>query len=296
MASAKYGIIGGSGLYTFDGLEQRDEVEIETPYGPPSSAVVLGDLSGKPVAFIARHGPAHRIVPTEIPVRANIWALKLLGVERIVSVSAVGSLREDIHPLDFVVPDQLIDRTRGRSGTFFGSGVVAHIPFAEPFCPDLSGRAADALQLAGARVVRGGVCVVIEGPAFSTRAESFLYRSWNADIVGMTALPEAKLAREAEICYATMAAVTDYDCWRDDPDGEVSVRTVVENLGKSIEIARRGIEGLLSAADAARECDCGSALEGAIITAPEAIPERRRRELEVVAGRVLRAPVATTST
>ena len=295
MASAQYGIIGGSGLYKFEGLEQRDEVEIETPYGPPSSAVVLGDLNGKRVAFIARHGPGHRIVPTEIPARANIWALKLLGVEQIISVSAVGSLREDIHPLDFVVPDQLIDRTRGRTGTFFGDGVVAHIPFAEPFCPDLSRRTAETLQLAGSRVVRGGVCVVIEGPAFSTRAESFLHRSWNADIVGMTALPEAKLAREAEICYATMAAVTDYDCWRDDPEGEVSVGTIVENLGKNVETARRGIEGLLSAPDAARECDCGSALEGAIITVPEAIPERRRRDLEVVAGRMLNVPVPATS-
>ena len=233
MAEAEIAFIGGSGLYDIDGLTNAEQVSIDTPFGPPSDAITVGTLEGRRVAFLARHGKGHRHLPSEIPFRANIYALKLLGVERIISISAVGSLQEGIAPLDMVVPDQIIDRTRGRVSTFFGDGVAAHVGFADPFCQDLR---RDLMETAWNRSVTvhyEGVYLVMEGPQFSTRAESNLYRSWGASIIGMTALPEAKLAREAEICYATLALVTDYDVWHQS-EAEVSVDLVIANLMKNV--------------------------------------------------------------
>ena len=262
-------------------------MEITTPFGDPSAPIVAGQInSGVGVAFLPRHGRGHRLSPSEIPVRANIWALKSIGVERVVSVSAIGSLVEDLRPLDFLVPDQLIDRTRNRTSSFFGDGIVAHIGFADPFCPDLSGLVADSVEEQGARVKRGGTCVVMEGPAFSTRAESNLYRSWGAVAIGMTALPEAKLAREAELCYATLGAVTDYDVWREGGE-DVTVETVIQNLNRNVNIAQAAIRSLLRKSIADRACACSESMANAIITAPDAIPDHRREELEPIVGRHL---------
>ena len=286
MAEATVAVIGGSGLDRMDELAGAAQVEVDTPFGPPSDAVTVGLLGGTRVAFLPRHGRGHQISPTEIPVRANIYALKSLGVERIVSISAVGSLKEGVRPLDLVVPDQLIDRTTGRPGTFFGDGLVAHVAFADPYCPVLRDVA---LQAATAETISThpqGTCVVIEGPQFSTRAESELFRSWGADIIGMTALPEARLAREAEICYATMAFVTDYDCWHETEE-DVSVEVVVANLHKNASAAKRIIRGLVSRLPANRECGCGSALRKAIITAPESIPETTRARLSLLIDKYL---------
>ena len=276
-ARASVAVIGGSGFYEMPGVEVVDRLDLETPYGSPSDAIVLGTIAGVDVAFLPRHGAGHVLLPAEIPQRANIWALASLGVERIVSVSAVGSLREEIAPLDMVVPDQLIDRTRGRASTFFGNGIVAHIGFDAPFCPALSSALAQHCAGAGVTVHRGGTLVVIDGPAFSTRAESELYRSWGADIIGMTALPEAKLAREAGMCYATLACVTDYDTWHDGHE-TVSVELVVENLRRNVARARTIVSTLVAALPA-RDCGCSSALDAAVITAPEAIPDERVRQL-----------------
>lgn len=286
MNNAEMGLIGGTGLYALAGLEDRATLEIDTPYGAPSGPVVVGILRGRRIAFIPRHGSGHRISPAEVPARANIWALKSLGVTRVVSLSAVGSLREDIRPLDFIVPDQLIDRTGGRPSTFFGDGVVAHVPFAEPFCPLLSKALGDAIESVGATVVRGGTYLAMEGPAFSTRAESELYRSWQADVIGMTALPEAKLAREAELCYATMGAVTDYDCWHETEEA-VNVETVVRNLRRNVDTAQSAIDALISSPLPDRHCICANALKGAIMTSLDAIPARRKGELELLAGKYL---------
>ena len=286
MPEAQIGIIGGSGLYDLDGLEKVTEVEIDTPFGAPSAPLIVGELAGTSVAFLPRHGRGHRLSPTEIPVKANIHALKSIGVTRVLSVSAMGSLKEELAPLDYLVPDQLIDRTRLRDNSFFGDGVVAHVTFADPFCEELSALASESLEDAGARVTRGGTCVVMEGPAFSTRAESNLYRSWGASAIGMTALPEAKLAREAELCYATMAAMTDYDVWRE-MEADVTVETVVANLNKNVETARTAIRSLLASDVSNRTCTCGESMNGAIMTAPDAIPERRKIELSVIAGRYL---------
>ena len=286
MPEAQIGIIGGSGLYDLDGLEKVTEVEIDTPFGAPSAPLIVGEFAGTSVAFLPRHGRGHRLSPTEIPVKANIHALKSIGVTRVLSVSAMGSLKEELAPLDYLVPDQLIDRTRLRDNSFFGDGVVAHVTFADPFCQKLSALASASLKLSGARVARGGTCVVIEGPAFSTRAESNLYRSWGASAIGMTALPEAKLAREAELCYATMAAMTDYDVWRE-MEADVTVETVVANLHKNVETARTAIRSLLASDVSNRSCTCGESMNGAIMTASDAIPERRKIELSVIAGRYL---------
>ena len=286
MATAQIAIIGGSGLYEFDGLEDVDTVEVDTPYGPPSAPITTGRVGETFVAFLPRHGIGHTISPTEIPVRANIWALKSIGVTRLVSVSAMGSLKEELPPLDYLVPDQLIDRTRGRESTFFDNGIVAHAGFADPFCAELSEAVANALDTQGANVTRGGTCVVMEGPAFSTRAESNMYRSWGASAIGMTALPEAKLAREAELCYATMAAMTDYDVWRESED-DVTVETVIANLNHNVELAKAAIESLLHSDISNRHCSCGESMANAIITSPDAIPENRKRELDVIAGRYL---------
>jgi len=286
LLAAQIGVIGGSGLYDLDGMENVQEIEVDTPFGAPSAPLVIGELSGNFVAFLPRHGRGHTLSPTEIPVKANIHALKSLGVTRVISVSAMGSLREQLVPLDYLVPDQLIDRTRLRESTFFGDGIVAHASIADPFCANLSELASDALELAGARVTRGGTCVVMEGPAFSTRTESDLYRSWGASAIGMTALPEAKLAREAELCYATMAAMTDYDVWRQMGE-DVSVETVIANLNKNVKTARSALKSLLASDVSNRQCNCGDSMKGAIITAPDAIPDRRKIELNVIAGRYL---------
>ena len=270
MPEAKIGVIGGSGLYQIEGMTNIEEVKPETPFGEPSDTIIIGQLEGKSIAFLPRHGVGHRISPTEVPSRANIYALKSLGVEWIISVSAVGSLKEDVHPLDIVIPDQLIDRTRSRVNTFFGGGLVAHVPFAEPFCPVLSDILYQAAVDVGARVHKGGTCIVMEGPLFSTKAESNLYRSWGASIIGMTALPEAKLAREAEICYATLACVTDYDTWHETEDS-VTIDMALENLARNVNTAKRIIDIAAGRIPQRRECICAEALRNAIITAPDRI-------------------------
>ncbi|MBI4199728.1 MAG: S-methyl-5'-thioadenosine phosphorylase [Chloroflexi bacterium] len=277
-SEAKIGVIGGSGLYQMEGLARPREVALETPFGPPSDSFVLGELEGVPVAFLPRHGRGHRVSPTEVPVRANIYALKLLGVERVISISAVGSLKDEVRPLDLVVPDQLIDRTRQRAGTFFGDGLVAHISFADPFCPDLSAALYKAAQEVGARVHQGGTYLVMEGPAFSTRAESFLYRTWGASVIGMTALPEAKLAREAEMCYATLACATDYDCWHESEE-PVTVEMVVANLLKNVATSKAILRRVVPRLPQTRTCACPSALKDAIITDRGAVPRQTRERL-----------------
>ena len=281
--------IGGSGLYDIEGLADRRDVDVPTPFGAPSDTIALGTLGNTPVAFLPRHGRGHRLSPTEIPARANIYALKALGVERIVSLSAVGSLQEEIRPLDVLIPYQLIDRTKTRPSTFFGEGIVAHVGFADPFCPQMVSLVASAATDSGATTHMGGTYVVMEGPQFSTRAESALYRTWGASVIGMTALPEAKLAREAEICYATIALVTDYDCW---PDGEesVSVELVVANLGRNTETSRSIILELVGRIPPKRTCPCGSALENAIITRPDQIPPEAAARLSIIVNRYLKAP------
>lgn len=284
-AGPEIAVLGGSGLYQFKGLARPQTVDIHTPFGDPSDSIVVGEVAGRRVAFLPRHGRGHRLMPSEVPVRANIWALKTLGVKRILSVSAVGSLREHIRPLEFITPDQLIDRTRGRVSTFFGGGIVAHIGFAEPFCTALSESAASALTKAGARVHGSGTYVVMEGPAFSTRAESHLYRSIGASVIGMTALPEAKLAREAEMCYAVMGAVTDYDCWHPVEEA-VSVEAVVANLGRNVAKAQKAIVEFVRG-ELPGPCDCANALKGAIITSPDRIPGQRRKELALLLDKYL---------
>ncbi len=285
MTEATLGFIGGSGLYDIEGLTDRQEVDVSTPFGDPSDTIVTGSLDGVRVAFLPRHGRGHRISPTEIPVRANIYALKSLGVERVLSVSAVGSLKEELRPLDLVIPDQIIDRTKTRVSTFFGDGLVAHVGFADPFCAYLRRDALDSAR--GLTPVHdGGTYVVIEGPQFSTRAESALYRSWDADVIGMTALPEAKLAREAEICYATLAFVTDYDVWRESEE-DVSVEMVVANLMRNVDTARSIIRNVAARASDKPECGCGWALETAIITGRDLIPQETRERLGLLVDKYL---------
>ena len=286
VSEARVGIIGGSGLYEMEGLSDTREVELDTPFGEPSDAIMVGVLEGVGVAFLPRHGRRHRISPTQLPVRANIFALKTLGVEWIISISAVGSLKEELKPLDLVVPDQLIDRTRQRASTFFGDGMVAHVGFADPFCLVLSGLLNQAALEAGAVVHKGGTYVVMEGPAFSTRAESEMYRSWGADVIGMTALPEAKLAREAEICYATVACVTDYDCWRDSEE-DVTAEMVVANLMKNVSTSREILTRVAPRIPVERSCQCATALKDAIITAPERIPGDVKQRMHPIVGKYL---------
>ena len=285
-APVRIGVIGGSGLYDMADLTDREEVVVSTPFGEPSAPFVIGSLAGRRVAFLARHGIGHRILPSDLNFRANVYAFKTLGVERIVSASAVGSLREEYAPLDIVVPDQFLDRTRGRISTFFGDGIVAHIPFAHPVCAALAGIAGDAAGAAGACTHRGGTYVCMEGPQFSTLAESRLYRSWGMDIIGMTNLQEAKLAREAEICYATLALVTDYDCWHPDHD-HVTVEMIVQNLLHNAETAQKVVKALVERLPAARTCGCATALESAIITRPDAVPPETRRKLAPIVGKYL---------
>ena len=284
MAEALIGVIGGTGLYRMEGLEGAEEVAVDTPFGAPSNVIVTGTLNGVGVAFLPRHGRGHRLSPTELPARANIYALKLLGVRRVISVSAVGSLREEIRPLDMVVPDQLIDRTLGRPRTFFGEGIVAHVGMAEPYCPELRSALRVSGGRAGATVHDGGTLVVIEGPQFSTKAESHMFRSWGADIIGMTALPEARLAREAELCYAVLACSTDYDCWHESEE-PVTVEMVVENLMKNTAVSRTILADVITNDLAERNCGCGSALENAIVTDRGVIPAEARERLSLLIGK-----------
>jgi 5'-methylthioadenosine phosphorylase len=283
---AQIGVIGGSGLYSMEGFQNTEEVALETPWGSPSDHYVVGELHGQRVAFLSRHGRGHRLTPSEINYRANIFGMKMLGVERILSLSAVGSLKEDLHPREFVLPDQFFDRTRGRASTFFGEGLVAHVSFAEPVCPQLSGVAEQASRTAGVKVKRGGTYVCMEGPAFSTKAESNLYRSWDMDLIGMTNLQEAKLAREAEICYVTIAMVTDYDCWHPEHDA-VTVDDILGHLLANAQNAQRVISEAIRNVPAERTCRCGSALRHAILTDRKAIPEEARRKLGLLVDKYL---------
>ena len=286
MANAAIGIIGGSGLYDMPELSDREERIVSTPFGEPSGPYVLATLRGRRVAFLARHGAGHRLTPSELNFRANIYGFKALGVEWIVSASAVGSLREDFKPLDLVVPDQFFDRTRGRVSTFFGDGVVAHVGFAHPFCPRLSEMTFASATRIGATAHRGGTYVCMEGPQFSTIAESSFYRAAGFDIIGMTNLQEAKLAREAEICYTTLALVTDYDCWHPDHDS-VTVDMIIANLTQNARTAQKAIATVVEQLPVERTCECGRALANAIITRPEAIPAEAKARLQPIIGKYI---------
>jgi 5'-methylthioadenosine phosphorylase len=280
------GIIGGSGLYDMSELTDREERALVTPFGDPSGPYVIGTLRGNRVAFLARHGLGHRLLPSELNFRANIFGFKVLGVERLLSASAVGSLKEEYKPLDIVVPDQFFDRTQGRISTFFGRGLVAHVGFAHPFCGQLSTIAADSVQQVGATVHRGGTYVNMEGPQFSTLAESRLYRSWGMDVIGMTNLQEAKLAREAEICYSTLALVTDYDCWHPDHDS-VTVELIIANLTQNAKTAQQVIANAVEQLPVARTCECARALATAIMTQRDLIPAATRAKLTPIIGKYL---------
>ena len=274
-------------MYKIEGIKNVKEKKVETPFGAPSDNYVVGEIVGKDVAFLPRHGRGHRVLPSEVNFRANIYGFKLLGVERIIAVNAVGSLREEIKPLDIVLPDQFFDRTnQARKTTFFGDGIVAHISFAEPVCPELLEILHRAGSNAGATMHRGGTYLNMEGPAFSTRAESRIYRQWRLDVIGMTALAEAKLARESEICYATMAMVTDYDCWHEEEE-DVAIGTVIENLQKNAALAKQIIKETLGSIPEKRKCPCANALENAIITSRTDIPEGAVQKLEVIIGKYL---------
>jgi 5'-methylthioadenosine phosphorylase len=287
MAEAKVGVIGGTGLYQIEGMTNVKEMKVKTPFGDPSDAITLGEIDGVNVAFLPRHGRGHLITPTELPSKANIYAMKSLGVEYILSVATVGSLQEKIRPLDIVIPDQIIDRTVLRQDTFFGRGVAVHIPFADPFCPVLGDILYDSARKLEIRAHDGGICIVMEGPQFSTRAESELYRSWGADVIYMTGLPEAKLAREAEICYAAMAVVTDYDCWKETYE-VVSAEMVVDNLKRGTETVKRLLRYAITRMPKTRNCICASALKNAIITSPELIPEQVKKDLAPIIGKYLK--------
>ncbi len=286
MEQVRIGIIGGSGLYDMAEVTDRREVALTTPFGDPSGPYVVGTLRGKRVAFLARHGAGHRISPSELNFRANIFGFKQLGVEYLLSASAVGSLKQEYKPLDIVVPDQFFDRTKGRVSTFFGQGLVAHVTFAHPFCKHLSAVAYQSGVAAGATIHKGGTYVCMEGPQFSTLAESNLYRSWGMDIIGMTNLQEAKLAREAEICYTTIALVTDYDCWHPDHDS-VTVDMIIANLTQNAVMAQQIIAGAVDALPFERTCECATALKFALITRPQAIPAETRRNLAPLVDKYL---------
>jgi 5'-methylthioadenosine phosphorylase len=286
LQQAEIGIIGGSGLYSMPGLTGVHEERVSTPFGDPSDAFVLGDLEGHKVAFLARHGRGHRILPSELNFRANIYALKKLGVERIVSVSAVGSLKEEHKPGDFVIPDQFIDRTFHRISTFFGDGVVGHVAFGDPVCATVAKTIVDACRKEGVLARPSGTYVCMEGPQFSTRAESNLYRSWGADVIGMTNLQEAKLAREAEICYATAAMVTDYDCWHPGHD-DVTIDQIVKVMNQNAANAARVVRAAVAAMPSERDCACKSALQYALLTSPDAISPAARERLDLLIGKYL---------
>jgi 5'-methylthioadenosine phosphorylase len=286
MASPIIGVIGGSGLYQMSELERVREVEVKTPFGKPSDRLIRGRLSETELVFLPRHGKGHRWLPTEVNFRANIFAFKKLGVERIISVSAVGSLSQEIAPGHLVVPDQFIDRTTQRPSTFFGRGLVAHVSLADPYCKELSEILIDAARAAGAQVHAGGTYICMEGPQFSTRAESHLYRSWGAHVIGMTNLQEAKLAREAEICFGTLALATDYDCWNENA-GDVQIEHVLAVLKRNVDLAQRTIRQAVARLTAVRSCACASALKDAIITERARIPKKLRADLRPIVGKYL---------
>ncbi len=286
MMKPTIGIIGGSGLYSMPGFEAQEERKLDTPWGAPSDAYVVGTLAGKQVAFLARHARGHRYSPSELNFRANIWGMKSLGVERILSLSAVGSLKEEHKPLDFVIPDQFVDRTRGRISTFFGEGLVAHVSFAHPICGQMADIAFAAGKTAGVSVKQGGTYLCMEGPAFSTLAESNLYRSWGMDVIGMTNLQEAKLAREAELCYTTVAMVTDYDCWHPEHDA-VTVEDIIANLTQNAANAAKLVHAAVAAIPEQRACKCGSALKHALISDPKLVPDATKKKLELLVGKYL---------
>jgi 5'-methylthioadenosine phosphorylase len=286
LPQAEIGIIGGSGLYTMPGLTNLKEVQVETPFGDPSDSLFTGELAGRTVAFLARHGRGHRLLPSELNFRANLYAMKTLGVERVISISAVGSLKQEHKPGGFVVPDQFIDRTFARHATFFGEGIAAHVAFGDPVCAAVAAAIFGGAQSAGVSTTMGGVYVCMEGPQFSTRAESNLYRSWGADIIGMTCLQEAKVAREAEICYATMAMVTDYDCWHEDHES-VTVSDVVAVLRQNSANAAKAVAAAVAAMPKERTCACANALQFAILTDPSAIPQATRNKLHLLLGKYL---------
>ena len=289
--TGKIGIIGGSGFYNIDGIGNVKKVKVTTPFGRPSDDFVTGILGGKEVVFLARHGQGHTTLPSEINYRANIYGMKKLGVEQIISVSACGSLKEELKPLDIVIPDQFIDRTNiGRLMTFFGDGIVAHIQFADPVCTQLAKALAEAGRKAGANVHLGGTYINMEGPQFSTKAESKLYRAWGVDIIGMTNLAEAKLAREAEVCYATIACITDYDCWRMDEGsgGSVSLEMIIANLCKNVDVSKRIIKTVLPDLGGKRSCACATALEDSIVTRPEFISAKTKKKLKLIIGKYIK--------
>jgi 5'-methylthioadenosine phosphorylase len=283
---AEIGIIGGSGLYTMEGLSGVREVHVRTPFGEPSDALIVGMLDGVRLAFLSRHGRGHRVSPSDINYRANIYALKTLGVTRVISVSAVGSMKETLKPGHVVLPDQFIDHTKRRASTFFEKGIVAHVAFADPVCGALSQALHKAADGAGAPVHHGGTYLCIEGPQFSSRGESLLYRQWGVDVIGMTNMPEAKLAREAELCYATMALVTDYDCWRTSEES-VTVEMILATLHNNVAQAQRVLRAAVPAVAGPRTCPCGSALQHAIVTAPERVPAATRKRLQPLIGKYL---------
>ena len=287
MEKVSIAIIGGSGLYHMSGLQNAAEHNIDTPFGKPSAPIVVGTLEGMRVAFLARHGIGHHITPTEVPYRANIYALKLLGAERIISISACGSLREDYAPGDIVIPDNIYDNTKDRARSFFGDGLVAHIGVADPFCTDLSNDLEAAVRATNANTHRGGSFITIEGPRFSTKAESNAFRAWGMSIIGMTASPEAFLAREAEICYATMAHVTDYDVWHESEE-PVTVEMVIQTLNKNTQKAQEAIHNLVRGLNTQRNCKCGEALATALITDPKVIPAETRQKLDLLVGKYLK--------
>jgi 5'-methylthioadenosine phosphorylase len=286
MPQAKIGVIGGTGLYDIEGMTDIEEVDITTPFGKPSDAITVGKLEGVGIAFLPRHGKGHRILPTELPVRANIYALKSLGVEHIIAINSAGSFKLEVKPGDLVILDQLIDRTRSRVNSFFGDGIAAHIPFAEPFCSVLSQILYQAAQGVGASVHPRGTCIVMEGAAFSTRAESRLYKSWGADVIGMTALPEAKLAREAEICYAVVACVTDYDSWHERTE-PVTIDVILRVQHQNIDAAKQIIKLAVSRIPQRRDCECATALKTAFVTDPAAMPAEQKKKLDLLIGKYL---------
>ena len=283
----KIGIIGGSGLYNIEGLKKVKETSVATPFGKPSDNYITGTLDGFDVVFLPRHGRGHRILPSELNFRANIYGMKKLGVEKIISVSACGSLKEGLKPLDFVIPNQFVDRAQGRKSTFFGNGIVAHVGFADPVCPEASKALYNAAKKANVTAHLGGTYLNMEGPAFSTKAESNLYRAWGMDIIGMTNMQEAKLARESEICYATLAAVTDYDCWREAQE-TVTVDMIISNLLKNVENSKKIIRLSLPALSRNRKCSCSEALKYAIVTDRSRIPVRIKKDLKIIIGKYIK--------
>ncbi len=287
MAEQMIGIIGGSGLYNIEGIKDIKTVSIDTPFGKPSDSYTVGTLEGRKVAFLPRHGKGHTILPSELNFRANIYGMKNLGVEHIIAVSAVGSMKEEIKPLDIVIPDQFFDRTRGRISTFFGEGIVGHVSFADPVCETLATTLFNAAKSAGARAHKGGTYLCMEGPMFSTRAESNVYRQWGVSVIGMTNLQEAKLAREAEICYSTLAMATDYDCWHVGEEA-VTLEMIIGNLNKNAETAKRILKTAIPKIEQKRSCACATAAQNAIVTHKDLIPENTKKKLDILFGKYLR--------